>query len=741
MKNKRERELLERIRREGEALEIPESLRPEEMRRILDMEGPGQVQPPQKQSWEKEEKSWETEKNTEDKRRFIVRRRSWYKSLAAAASICLALGGTVSLWQQGFLQRAMNLAGAESSAKEQMAEKGVSGGFLNNEEQKEELEKQVFAPGVEVPSRTYEEIHQAMREVWEQQGWFSAADETQRDVRYDAAGASPLQKESAEQSLSMAKVEDLSDAAFGGTNIQTAGVDEGDRVKNDGRYLYQTVWKEEKESVRQQVQILDTREGLKELCRLDGFTDIQALYVWKDLLIVIEQKIYVEPGERREPYMIACGDVAWRDGYQEISFYDITDRSHPREKKTFTLQGFYSTSRVADGYFYSFSHYSATPGKEDQDYASYIPRVEGGFLEEKEILMPEGTRGTSYLVMVSVELEQPEEFVQTTALVCNSSLFYVSSDSIYVAENLDMERKSGWNQDKTKLTRFTYQKGHFILQAMGELPGRLDDSFSLDAHEGYLRAVSTVREYQIKDILDDRTGQTAGQQVTKERQSNALYVLDEKLKIIGRIEGLAEEEQIYAARFLGDTGYFVTFRQTDPLFAVNLSDPGNPQVLGELKVSGFSDYLHFYGKDRLLGIGIEADEETGRQKGLKLSMFDISDPANVKEIARENLADYNYTRALYDHHEILVDPGQNLIGFAAEGSNRGKSWNNYLVYAYEDEGFIPKLCAETRMEDYYGAIRGTYMGDIFYILYEDGRVKSYARDNWAVLEELDADTE
>ena len=108
-------------------------------------------------------------------------------------------------------------------------------------------------------------------------------------------------------------------------------------------------------------------------------------------------------------------------------------------------------------------------------------------------------------------------------------------------------------------------------------------------------------------------------------------MLNQNLEIIGKIENLAEDERIYSARFFGENGYFVTFRQTDPLFAVDLKDPKNPKILSELKISGFSEYLHFYGEDRMLGIGMEADEETGRTEGMKLSMFDISNPADVTE--------------------------------------------------------------------------------------------------------------
>ena len=162
----------------------------------------------------------------------------------------------------------------------------------------------------------------------------------------------------------------------------------------------------------------------------------------------------------------------------------------------------------------------------------------------------------------------------------------------------------------TEIAKFHYKDGRITGVAAGSVKGYLNDSFSLNEYDGTLRVVSTYYDEMWEEW-------------------NALYILDEKLQQLSAIEDLAQGETIRSARFFGTTGYFVTFRQTDPLFSVDLSDPENPKVLGELKISGFSSYLHFYGENLLLGIGYEADENTGSTTGLKLSMFDISDPADL----------------------------------------------------------------------------------------------------------------
>ena len=283
---------------------------------------------------------------------------------------------------------------------------------------------------------------------------------------------------------------------------------------------------------------------------------------------------------------------------------------------------------------------------------------------------------------------------------------------------------------------FSYKKGKISVCSRGEVPGQLEGSFSLDEQDGYLRAVTTVEEYQVKKVTDDRTGEELGYEYGSRKQTNALYVLDQGLRIRGAIEELAENEDIYSARFLGDRAYFVTFRQTDPLFAVDLSDPTEPKVLGELKVTGFSEYLHPWSGDLLLGIGKEADADTGAVRCMKLSMFDLSDPAQIEETGRLLLKDYNNSAILNDHRAVLIDVERNLIGFTAEGSDSGDYWKDFVLYGYEEGAFVQKLKVDTHDDDGYYDTRGTYIGDVLYLLKENGTAQAYDLDTGALLAEL-----
>lgn len=133
---------------------------------------------------------------------------------------------------------------------------------------------------------------------------------------------------------------------------------------------------------------------------------------------------------------------------------------------------------------------------------------------------------------------------------------------------------------------------------------------------------------------------------------------------------------------------------------------------------------------------MEADEETGRQEGMKFSMFDLSDPTELKEASRYPLTNYNFSEALYDHRAVLIDPEENLIGFSAEGSNRGKYWKKYLLFSYEDGAFVKKLEADMGAEDQGNyRLRGTFIGDRFYLLSEDGSARAYDRESWELLQQ------
>ena len=759
---KQNKDILHYLKEEAEKIEIPESITPEQMRKRLEQK--------ENEKQEKIEYSWNDKFQT-SKKKEKFRKDYLYQYLVAAACLCLLIGSVIV--QKTNVAVKKHTTGLETENLTQLTETDKNGRSGIKEEKEEvyvEVTEDRLLASIEYPEITYEDIYESMFGNWEEMKYqisyrgdmpegaivvedgaipeAPAADVNTNIVFKEyAADEAPAQGMLAESSISEKaaeknETETKQEAAeYGTTNVRTQGVEEADVVKNDGRYLYQKIYQDKGYVHTQAIQIVDTKDGLTEVKRIEGYDNIQEFYVWEDTLVIIENK-YLETmqTETQAEKLMVCGAAdygSYNRQFHEITFYNIKDRSKPYKIKTFTLKGRYDSSRIADGYFYGFSKYYASPGEGEKDYTSYIPQVDGIKLEAEQILLPEENEGNCYLLLTSIDMRNPRKFVDITAIVTDSDMYYVSRDNIYLADCLPMEQTAGKQTNRISLLRFSYEKGKFGLQAEGIVPGSLESSFSMDEYEGYLRMVTTVDEYLLKEIKDDITGEILGNYIENETRSNALYVLDSDLSIIGKIENLAENERIYSARFMGDTGYFVTFRQTDPLFAVDLADVKNPKILSELKISGFSEYLHFYGEDRLLGIGMEADEETGSTDGMKLSMFDISDPANVQELTKLHMEQYQYSEALYNHKAVMISVPANIFGFEVEGYENGNFKKDYLVFSYENDAFVQKLKVETNNK--YGEMyssRGTFIGNVFYLLTRNGDVTSYDLKTGNELERL-----
>ncbi len=219
--------------------------------------------------------------------------------------------------------------------------------------------------------------------------------------------------------------------------------------------------------------------------------------------------------------------------------------------------------------------------------------------------------------------------IEAVGVLAGGQTVYSSTDRMYVATTKwlgqdmvdDADRVQEWSEDfETDLHSFAIAAGEPTRYvASGTIAGSLLNQFALDEHEGYLRAITTDGSPWTRD------GQSETHLVVFQEQGDQLVP-------VGEVGGLGKGEQLYSARLMGDIGFAVTFRQVDPFYVLDLSEPTNPRVAGELKIPGFSTYLHPVGDDRVLGVG-QAATEDGRTTGLKLSLFDVSDPADPREIA------------------------------------------------------------------------------------------------------------
>lgn len=632
-----QKELLDKIRHSAEGIEIPEQLTPQSVEEKLKREA---------------------QQKKIQRRKIMIR---WME--AAAVLAIVAAGGTqTELYKQWKEPALSSEADMEKPVAEQDTESSV---------QPEEVD----ASGEFKQADSEEELYKTLQELEKQTG------------SYARGGDVMLLEESAEITTMDAGAADTAanqkvtgEADYSQTNVREAGVDEGDVVKTDGSYLYIL---KSSGSVR----IVDIRgTKMKEIAEIQPEKlneSIEDLYLDGDRLMLVTTG-YESSMEEAESDMYTVN----RYQYTALTVYDITEREHPEMTGRITQEGDYRQSRKNGDYVYLLTQYSPSLGDSFED-SSVMPLVNEQKLAISDVYLPDQTRQPDYLVASGINIQDPENVISSKAIVSGAADFYMSSDNLFICNN-------NWNDGKssTEILRFACEDGEITAGAMCELPGFLNDTFSLDEYQGYLRVLLT----------EDSNG-----------ESNSLYILDADMQVTGAIRDLADGETIRSARFMGTIAYFVTFRQTDPLFCADLSDPDNPQILSELKLTGFSSYLHPYGDHLLLGVGYEAEEETGSQTGVKLSMFDISEPSQVEELDKYVIKGASYLPSDYDYKAILADGEKNLIGFVCDGE--------YLVFSYDEEKGFQNLLTYTMSDWEYwdgdASCRGVYAGDEFYIVDQD----------------------
>lgn len=493
------------------------------------------------------------------------------------------------------------------------------------------------------------------------------------------------------------------DTSFSDTNVRTEGVGEADIVKTDGSYLYTL------KANSQEISIVDIRsDQMKVVSSISLNENFQASEFY-----LSDQKLFVL-GNMQNTQVDSDSKTLYRGSCTRIQTYDLADINNPKSIGTVDQSGYYRTSRFKDGYLYVFSDYYIYDTITKKDYPSYVPLVGDNLLKQSDIYLPTNHAADQYLVVSSVSASSPDKATDQKAVMSENGEVYVSENNIYIYEytNSSILADNLAAKNQTILRKLSYNKGKLSGSAQGKVKGYLNDSFSIDEYDNTLRLVTTVTH-----------------NVGSSSQSNSVYVLDADLKTIGKIEDLAKNEQVYSARFLGDTGYFVTYEQTDPLFSVDFSDPENPKILGKLKIPGFSEYLHFYNDNLLLGIGMDTDEN-GITNGVKISMFDISDPSDVKEVSKYTLDQYYYSDVFSDYRAALVDPEKNLIGFPLSGSA-----NQYVIISYDkDQGFQVQMQEEVNGNSYLGT-RGVYANEKFYVI-NGNAIEAYRMGDYVKIDDL-----
>ncbi len=409
-----------------------------------------------------------------------------------------------------------------------------------------------------------------------------------------------------------------------------------------------------------------------------------------------------------------------------VSFY--TKENEPQHLGTYTQDGRYDDVRISpDGYMYLLTSYRTGHLNEIEgcdDLESYIPKCgvdNSEYIPCKSILLPENELDNcdymSYTVIGSIDLTVSGEFTHcdTKALAGYTGNIYSSADNLYTA--------TGW--EETDITRIAIGGGQIVPMASGTVEGFVKDQFSFSEYNGYLRVATTIDEWRdngnlIKDVLDIPSE-------SYRVNHNNVYVLDMDMNIVGSVEGFGENESIKSVSFSGDMGYVVTYEQTDPLFAIDLSDPANPFITDEFKILGYSTYMQKWDEGLLLGFGADADEN-GVENGVKLVMFDNSDPYDLKEVGLYPIHNegnsYIYSEALWERKALLIAPNKNLIGVPVTVETYSPEYHftadsKYMFFSYENGEFVFK--GELSMGDIngYGGSRAVYIGDYVYAVSSD----------------------
>ncbi|MEM3630478.1 MAG: beta-propeller domain-containing protein [Nitrososphaerota archaeon] len=516
------------------------------------------------------------------------------------------------------------------------------------------------------------------------------------------------------------------------TNVQVEGIDEADIVKTDGKYIYIVS--------RGKIFIImayppENAEILSQI-KLNG--TIAGLFINKDKMVIFEnirENRYFEIYEKNIKYGTS------------IKIYDISNRKNPILEREISFEGWYFDSRMIEDYVYVvLNSYAITYENKEVNLPSICIDNNLENIKAEEIYYadaPSPFYMFTTIISINIQDTKQKPFYETF-LTGVTTCMYVSQENIYIAIptitpirilNIPNEEES------TLIYRIRIEKGKIKCEASGKVPGKPLNQFSMDEYNGYFRIATTTGH--IARTFEEATSK------------NHVYILNMKLNITGKLENLAPGERIYSARFMGNRCYLVTFKKVDPLFVIDLEDPNVPKVLGKLKIPGYSDYLHPYDENHLIGIGketVEAEEgDFAWYQGVKISLFDVSDVSKPKEIAKYEIGDRGTdSPVLRDHKALLFDKSRKLFVLPVliakidrEKYPNGVSPNAYGEYVWQgacvfnispEEGIVLKggithLDNNIDLEKSgyyfdspYSVRRALYINNILYTI-SDGKIK------------------
>ncbi len=500
-------------------------------------------------------------------------------------------------------------------------------------------------------------------------------------------------------------------ASHAETNKQVDAVDEADMIKTDSSHIYY---------------IPNTVDRLIIYSAVDGKTEklsqikpdkneyFNEMFLADDKLVVIGNHSYynyyyndvIDYAEDAESDEKDNDDVD-EENYAFVKTYDISDIKNPKLKSEYKQSGSYSSSRLLNGVVYLVTNDGYYYG-----YKGCIPCATGDDGEYKKIAVEDicgisNTDCKSYAVIGAVDINTGKNKSATKAVLGISEDIYCSENNLYLAGTVNEWGKkrtvAGEVYDEiisenTQIIKYSLDGLKIKEVASGTVKGRINNQFSMDEYDGNFRIATTSYAWYS----------------SMEKDTNNLFVLDSELKELGSVTGFAKNEHIEAVRFMGDTAYVITYVQIDPLFVIDLSDPKNPEIKGEVEIEGFSSQLTPIDENTLLGIGYAtADNGYGGEMsdGLKIVIFDVSDKTKPRVAAQKSIPD-SWSVAQENHKAIVKnsEAGYFAIPFEMYDDTKSDYGSGALLIVPENNQLKIKNFKTGK-----DAERVTYIGNYLYV--------------------------
>ncbi|MCH8915546.1 MAG: beta-propeller domain-containing protein [Thaumarchaeota archaeon] len=571
------------------------------------------------------------------------------------------------------------------------------------------------------------------------------------------------------------------------TNVQVANVDEPDYLKNDSKYVYIVS--------RNTLSIIDAYPAESAKLVLKIALDIESQYIQN--MFLNDDRLVIFYNGQSDDEIIPQFDFVPRRSYSPVThalIIDITDKENPNILKDYSIDGHFRDARMIGDYAYfvtnsninyqyprlpvilessvrimtpdafyfdnieQFSNFNTLTAidifgdtinsetflmgftgafyvSEDNFYLTYQQSMPFGFYENSSRdrffdvvvpLLPNDIQDEIKAIQNDSSMNASTKWIKISELMQKSYNEMDKNDKEKLFEKIrealnEYDVKTQEETRKTIIHKISINEGEIEYVTMGSVPGRLLNQFSMDQSGDRFRVATTTEYYT---------------QYQGTVRANAVYVLDEQLNIVGGLDQIAPDESIFSARFIGDRLYLVTFQQIDPFFVIDLSTD-TPKILGELKITGFSNYLHPYDEEHIIGIGRDVKEiEEGRvqQLGIKIALFNVADVKNPKVIDDVIIGDSStYSEALNNHKAFFFDKTRGVLSIPISGDveslNENSSskmfapdynrWNGFYVFDLDSsDGFNLKGTITHSADDsrYYGMgnARTFYIDDVLY---------------------------